>query len=85
MKKTKLLTKEEIINTINERRADINRFKVNKIGIFGSFAKGEKNQKSDIDLFIDFEEPSFDNYMSLLNFLQKMFDRKVDIINPCRN
>ncbi len=58
------------------------KYKVNRIGLFGSFVRGEQSLKSDIDFFVDFEEPSFDNFMGLSYFLDELFGRKVEILTP---
>uniref|UniRef100_UPI0038CD88E2 nucleotidyltransferase family protein n=1 Tax=Methanochimaera problematica TaxID=2609417 RepID=UPI0038CD88E2 len=50
--------------------------------MFGSFAKGEENPDSDIDIFVEFlpDKKTFDNYMGLKNFLESLFERKVDLV-----
>lgn len=59
-----------------------NRFGVKKIGIFGSFARGEERSDSDLDVLVDFEEgrKTFDNYMDLKFYLEELFGRKVDLV-----
>ena len=53
-----------------------------KIGIFGSFARGEEKTESDIDIFVEFAQgqKTFDNYMGLKNFLESLFLRRVDLV-----
>lgn len=60
----------------------IERFGVNKIAIFGSFAKGEEHIDSDVDVLIEFKEgrKTFDNYMELKFYLEGIFGRKVDLV-----
>lgn len=55
---------------------------VKKIGIFGSFARGEGKKGSDIDILIELEDgyETFDNYMDLKYFLEDLFGRKVDLV-----
>ncbi|MDW7999122.1 MAG: nucleotidyltransferase domain-containing protein, partial [Thermodesulfovibrio sp.] len=76
------LNSDEILKTLDRNYEKLSSFKVKKIGLFGSFAMGTQNRKSDIDLFVEFEEPSFDNFMGLVKFLEKLFKRKVEIITP---
>jgi predicted nucleotidyltransferase len=59
-----------------------NRFGVKRIGIFGSFARGEERSDSDLDVLVDFEEgkKTFDNYMDLKFYLEELFGRKVDLV-----
>ena len=58
------------------------RYHVRRIGVFGSFARGEGKEGSDIDVLIELEEEyeTFDNYMDLKYFLEDMFGRKVDLV-----
>lgn len=58
------------------------RFHVRKIGLFGSFARGEEKESSDVDILVDFEEgaKTFDNFMELKFFLEDHFARKVDLV-----
>ena len=58
------------------------RYGVKRIGIFGSFARGEESEGSDIDILVEFDEgqKTFDNYMDLKYFLQDLFGRDVDLV-----
>ena len=58
------------------------KFHVRKIGIFGSFARGEEKEGSDIDVLIELEDryETFDNFMDLKFFLEDLFKRKVDLV-----
>jgi uncharacterized protein len=59
-----------------------NTFHVNKIGLFGSMARGEGQDNSDLDFLVQFEEgyETFDNYMELKFFLEDKFHRKIDLV-----
>ena len=58
------------------------RFGVKRIGIFGSFARGEQKRSSDIDVLVEFTEgeATFDNFMQLVYYLEDLFGRKVDLL-----
>lgn len=58
------------------------RFGVKKIGVFGSVARGEAKEKSDVDVLVEFEstQKNFDNFMELCFFLEDLFGKKVDLI-----
>jgi hypothetical protein len=57
-------------------------FGVEKIGIFGSFARGEERPDSDIDVLVTFQagRKTFDNFMGTKFFLEDLFKRKVDLV-----
>jgi hypothetical protein len=58
------------------------RFGVAKIGIFGSFIRGEERPESDVDVLVTFRngEKTFDNYMGCKFYLEDLFGRKVDLV-----
>jgi hypothetical protein len=81
-KKRKALTKDEILDAIRKHRDILLKYKVREIGLFGSFVRGEQEDRSDIDLIVDFGEPSIENFMGLSSFLEKLFGKKVEILTP---
>ena len=68
-KRRKTLTKDEILDAIRKHRDTLLKYKVREIGLFGSIVKGEQEDRSDIDLIVDFEEPTVENFMGLSSFL----------------
>lgn len=80
------LTKETIIELLRSQRPMLReKFHVQKIGIFGSFARGEATAKSDIDLLVTIDAP-LEEYRqckeSLHRYLKRTFGREVDLANP---
>lgn len=81
MKKEKQgLNTKQIIRKIENKKEEIKKKSVKKIGLFGSFLKGEQKPRSDIDILIEFKEPTFDNYAEVLILLEKILKRKIDLI-----
>ena len=60
----------------------VEKFGVMEIAIFGSYARGEQREDSDVDLIVDFKEgwKTFDNYMNLKFYLEELFGKKVDLV-----
>ena len=58
------------------------RFGIAKVGIFGSFARGEERPDSDIDILVTFQDgkKTFDNFMGTKFYLEDHFGRKVDLV-----
>jgi hypothetical protein len=58
------------------------RFGVAKIGIFGSYIRGEERPDSDVDVLVLFRkrEETFDNYMDCKFYLEDLFGCKVDLV-----
>jgi predicted nucleotidyltransferase len=80
--KTTCLTKASIVRALREQDEDLKRFSVRRIGLFGSFARGQQHSASDIDFVVEFEKPTYDNFYGLSIFLENLFDRKVQILTP---
>jgi len=76
------LTKQDIFRLLRENQALLNRYTVREIALFGSYAKDEQTARSDIDLLVEFERPTYDNFMGLSHALEKLFRRKVEILTP---
>lgn len=75
------LTKESILDFLRENKDLLkNKFAVEKIMLFGSYARGEAGPDSDIDILIEAKQKSFRRYADLIIFLEDSFDRKVDVI-----
>ena len=77
-----MLNKEKIIRTLRDHQADIRRFGVKRLGLFGSFARGEQKASSDLDFVVELEPKTFDAYMGLKQFLEELFDCHVDLVLP---
>ncbi len=57
------------------------RFKVKSIGIFGSYLRGEQNERSDIDILVEFSGViDLFEFVRLENFLSDILGRKVDLV-----
>ena len=51
-----------------------------RIGVFGSFARGDKRTESDVDIIVELAELTFDNYMDLKFRLEEDLQRPVDLV-----
>jgi uncharacterized protein len=72
--------KEEILGILRENKEAIRRFGVKSLSLFGSYARGEASQASDLDFLVEFERKSFDAYMGLKEFLENLFGCHVDLV-----
>ncbi len=80
-----MLTQQNILNFLGENKLFLReQFHIEKIGIFGSFARNEQNPDSDIDILIEMENNVsnvYDLKWNLREFLKSQFQRDVDICN----
>ncbi len=57
------------------------RYKINTIGVFGSYARGDTHSASDVDVLVEFSEPiSLIHLISLENYLTGIIGVKVDVV-----
>ena len=70
-----------VIEVLRRHEREIKeRYGVRRIGVFGSYVRGDQKKESDIDILVEFEEPTFDNFMNLSLYLERLFGRKVDLV-----
>ena len=54
---------------------------VKSLSLFGSVARDEATDQSDVDILVDFGEPaSFDLYMDLKFYLEELLAARVDLV-----
>ncbi len=76
------MTKEEILELLNKHKAYIQKtYEVEKIGLFGSYARDNANEESDIDIYVEFKHNTFDNLAGLWNYLEDLYQKKVDLVH----
>ncbi len=73
-------TLEDIKNTLTKHKEKLKQnYKVKKIGIFGSYARGEQKETSDVDVLVEFEEPVGFAFIHLADSLEELLGVKVDL------
>jgi len=78
-----MLTKETIVQQLRESYPHLTaKYGVERIGLFGSFAKGTADETSDIDVLVEFQRPIGFQFMELVDYLEGLFGRKVDVLTP---
>ncbi|MFA4915105.1 MAG: nucleotidyltransferase family protein [Syntrophales bacterium] len=79
---TTFRTKQDILTILHYNRSHLMAFGVKRIGLFGSFVRGEQRPDSDIDLLVEFESErkTFDNFMNLSCFLEDVLKNRVELI-----
>ena len=80
------MTKTDILNELSNNRSYIEKnFEVEKIGLFGSYAKDEQTESSDIDIYVEFKNKTFDNLAGLWNYLEELYHKKIDLFHKHKN
>jgi predicted nucleotidyltransferase len=76
------LTTQDVLKVIKENEAEIRKFGVKEIYLFGSVVRGEAKETSDVDFFVVFEESARVGYFKLIElqmFLESKLNTAVDL------
>ena len=76
------MDRQETVQAIQHRTDEIHeRFGVRELLLFGSVARNEARDSSDVDIIVDFVGPAdFDRFMGLRFYLEDILERKVDLV-----
>jgi len=77
------MNKEEIRKKISNQLPFLRqKYKVKRLGIFGSFVRGQQKKGSDVDILVEFTSPiGFFDFIRLENFLAETLNQKVDLVS----
>ncbi|OHD10095.1 MAG: hypothetical protein A2086_08210 [Spirochaetes bacterium GWD1_27_9] len=78
------MNKQDIIQKLKDNKDIIEKYGITKLFLFGSYARNEATEDSDIDLVYenDSDKPiSYIDYVELEDFLTKNFNKKIELVN----
>ena len=77
------MTREQAIDRLLEHEAELKRLGVERLYLFGSTARGDAGDKSDVDLFFDYAKGKFGLYelMDVKEFTAAILDARADIMS----
>lgn len=75
-------TKQDILTVLDKNQSRLKALGVRRIGVFGSFVRGEQHPDSDIDLLVEFAsgKKNFDTFMELSFFLEEVLQRRIELV-----
>jgi uncharacterized protein len=76
------MRRDEAVRLLTEAGPEIvRRFGVRQLRLFGSTARDEAREDSDVDILVEFEGPAtFRGYFDLLHYLEEQFGKPVDLV-----
>jgi hypothetical protein len=78
-----MLNQHDIIKFLIDHLSSLkDEYNISRLGLFGSFARNEQNDSSDIDIILEFEEGTeniYEKKSKLREFLTNHFQRDVDL------
>jgi len=77
-----MIDKEYITKVLIAKKLELmDKYHLKFIGIFGSFAREDSRDNSDIDILIDYNQPIGIEFIDLARELESILDRKVDLVS----
>jgi len=75
------MTRSEILVILKRyKNENAEKYGINNIGLFGSFAKDKESSESDIDIIIETAEPDLFKIVHIKDELEKLFNKTIDIV-----
>lgn len=74
--------KNDILALLRNHKSTIQQLGANRLGLFGSYARGEQDVSSDIDIIVEFRPgmKTYRNLLDLSDLLQDTLKAKVDLL-----
>jgi len=77
-----MYTLDEIKSILTEAKPELQKkYPLSELGIFGSYARGDANESSDIDVLVDFNGVIGMQYFDLIDDISLLFNAKVDVVS----
>jgi len=75
-------TLEDVLQTLRVHLPEIyQRYNVKSLGVFGSVVRGEQEEKSDLDILVEFVSPAtFFRFVEMEDYLSRLLGIKVDLV-----
>jgi len=80
-----MYTLDYILKTLKEHKPGLQqKYPISRMGIFGSYARGEATSSSDIDIAVELDGPMGLNFVAMADEIENLFGTKVDVV-PTRS
>ncbi|HEY4196955.1 MAG TPA: nucleotidyltransferase family protein [Mucilaginibacter sp.] len=73
---------EQIVSILKSRKKELEKkYPISELALFGSYARGDNHERSDIDILVDFNGRIGIEFISLAHELEDIFDAKIDLVS----
>ena len=73
-------TSQEIIGVLARHPEELRALGVRRLALFGSAARDEATDASDLDFLVELERRTFDGYMDVKELLERLFGKRIDLV-----
>ena len=75
-------TREEILSLLVQNKSELeNRFKVRRLALFGSYARGDQRADSDVDILVDIDPSVGLEFVTLAEQIEQLLDLPVELVS----
>jgi predicted nucleotidyltransferase len=75
------MNKDEVLQKLRKNKTELQRkFPLKTLALFGSFARGEETNQSDVDVLVEFTKPVGIEFIDLIIELESILKRPVDLV-----
>ena len=75
-------TREEILKLLSQNRHQLkNRFKVHRMALFGSYARGDQHSDSDVDILVDIDPSVGLEFVTLAEQIEQLLELPVELVS----
>ena len=76
-----MYTLESILEKLRQHKPELQRkYPVSRLGVFGSYARGEATNESDIDIAVEISGPMGLNFVAMADEIEDLFGIKTDVV-----
>jgi predicted nucleotidyltransferase len=76
-----VLTLQNILQILRQHKPELQRkYPLGRLGVFGSYARGEATEKSDIDIAIEISGPMGLSFIAMADEIEALFGIKTDVV-----
>ena len=76
------ITKEEILSLLVQNKSELeNRFKVRRLALFGSYARGDQKPDSDVDILVDIDPSVGLEFVTLAEEIEQLLGLQIDLVS----
>jgi predicted nucleotidyltransferase len=75
-------TREEILKLLSQNKSSLeNRFKVRRMALFGSYARGDQRSDSDVDILVDIDPSVGLEFVTLAEQIEQLLGLPVELVS----
>jgi predicted nucleotidyltransferase len=74
--------RDAVVKILKSKRTVYKKYGVKSLALFGAAARNRLRKRSDVDILVQFNQPTWANYIGLKFYLEDLLGREVDLVTP---